>query len=134
MAAVCDLILFADAANFSADGKLNLLGEFNILKTSGAQAILSGVFVARIAGSAADIGSHRFSLRILDADGQLVATSRTLDCPLTPPKVAGMPPRVWINMAMPALQLPAPGVYAFEVYFDDVRQGITAELTVVRIS
>lgn len=128
----CDRILFADAANFSQEGKLNLLGEFNMLQTSGPHALLRGRLVARLTGTAGDIGAHQFSIRILDGDGNLVATSPNLDLNIAASTIPGLPPRIVVNLELPSLALSAPGDYVFEVYVDGARQDHTADLHVVR--
>lgn len=133
MALRSDLLLFADAANFSLEGKLNLLGEFNLLRTTpGQAAVLVGKLVSRFTASIADVGTpHRFSIRILDGNSALVATSPDSPVHLGPSPIPGVPPRGVIIMDLPPLALPAPDSYTVEVYLDGHRQELTAEFHTV---
>jgi hypothetical protein len=71
-----DLAVLADAANLSQEGKLNILGEFNILLSNTAPWTMVGrSLVLRLTGNAGDVGPHTIGFRILDSDRQLVWTS-----------------------------------------------------------
>ena len=54
--------VFADGANLSQEGKLNVLGVFDALAVSGFPSMHPRThFVVRLKGSAEDIGNHRLS-------------------------------------------------------------------------
>lgn len=56
--------LFADAANLSQEGKLNVLGVFDAVQLGGLPAVHPrATLVVRLKGSAADIGNHALTLR-----------------------------------------------------------------------
>ena len=56
--------LFADAANLSQEGKLNILGVFDAVQVATMPTIhLRATLVLRLKGSGADIGRHTVSLR-----------------------------------------------------------------------
>ncbi len=68
------LAALCDAANVSADGKVNILGEFDIIDASSTPAVWPlMVFLAKLKIGQADVGEHSVSLRVLDEDMQLVA-------------------------------------------------------------
>ncbi len=59
--------LFADAANLSQEGKLNVLGVFDALQVGGFPAIHPRThFVLRLNGSMEDIGHHTLTFRWLN--------------------------------------------------------------------
>ena len=56
--------LFADAANLSQEGKLNILGVFDALQVGTLPALHPrATLVVHLKGNALDVGSHRVSLR-----------------------------------------------------------------------
>src|SRR5712664_1287976 len=70
----CQLSALCDAANLSAEGKLNILGEFDTVYAATLPAVWPVmVFLAKIKIGEADIGSHDVHLRVLDEDMNLVA-------------------------------------------------------------
>ena len=129
----CDVLLFADAANFSEDGKLNLLGEFNLIKTTGPEALAKGRLVARIVGNTHDLGAHELILRIRSADGDLLSEIPPLILGLGASRVEAVPPRTWFIADMPPVRLPAPGTYTFELHLDGLRQELVGDIHVARI-
>ena len=71
----CQLAALCDAANMSANGKLNILGEFDTLFTRQVPAVHPCmVFVAKLKSGEADIGAHTFHLRVVDDDMNLVTS------------------------------------------------------------
>ena len=62
--------LFADAANLSQEGKLNILGVFDALQVGSLPALHPrATLVVHLKGSAADVGTHRVSLQWLSPGG-----------------------------------------------------------------
>jgi hypothetical protein len=62
--------LFADAANLSQEGKLNILGVFDALQVGTLPALHPrATLVVHLKGSAADAGNHRVSLQWLSPSG-----------------------------------------------------------------
>src|SRR5215208_5367235 len=62
--------LFADAANLSQEGKLNILGVFDALQVGTLPAMHPrATLVVHLKGSALDVGSHRVTLRWLSPSG-----------------------------------------------------------------
>jgi hypothetical protein len=62
--------LFADAANLSQEGKLNILGVFDALQVGTLPALHPrATLVVHLKGNALDVGAHRVSLRWLSPSG-----------------------------------------------------------------
>jgi len=62
--------LFADAANLSQEGKLNILGVFDALQVGTLPALHPrATLVVHLKGNALDVGSHRVSLRWMSPSG-----------------------------------------------------------------
>jgi hypothetical protein len=62
--------LFADAANLSQEGKLNILGVFDALQVATLPAMHPrATLVVHLKGSVADAGTHRVSLQWLSPSG-----------------------------------------------------------------
>ena len=62
--------LFADAANLSQEGKLNILGMFDALQVGTLPALHPrATLVVHLKGNALDVGAHRVSLRWLSPSG-----------------------------------------------------------------
>ena len=84
--------LFADAANLSQEGKLNILGVFDALQVATLPAIHPRAhLVVHLKGSGVDMGSHTVSFRWLSPSGQeLWNSSGDLNVGAPPPGVAEM--------------------------------------------
>jgi hypothetical protein len=127
-----DLAVFADAANTTADGKINLLGEFNMVHTADLPAALpSATLVLRIVGSAAESGEHRFGLRLRDDDGHLLWTSPDSTLVLPQPQIPGLPVRTALIIEIGPFMFDEFRTYAYEVVVDDRRLG-EVEIHVIR--
>ena len=62
--------LFADAANLSQEGKLNILGVFDALQVGTLPALHPrATLVVHLKGNTLDVGAHRVSLRWLSPSG-----------------------------------------------------------------
>jgi hypothetical protein len=62
--------LFADAANLSQEGKLNILGVFDALQVATLPALHPrATLVVHLKGSASDVGKHRVTLAWLSPSG-----------------------------------------------------------------
>ena len=63
--------LFADAANLSQEGKLNVLGVYDALQVAALPAVHPRAnLVVHMKGSGADVGAHTVSFRWLSPSGQ----------------------------------------------------------------
>src|SRR5687768_18154349 len=68
--------VFADGANLSQEGKLNVLGVFDALQVGGFPSVHPRThFVIRLKGGAADAGEHTLSFRWTSPSGNELWTS-----------------------------------------------------------
>ncbi|MEP6763372.1 MAG: hypothetical protein ABJB66_03625 [Gemmatimonadaceae bacterium] len=78
-------VLFADAANLSQEGKLNVLGVFDAVQVATLPAVHPrATLVVRLKGSAADAGSHALTLRWINPRNNELWSS-TLDIAVNAP-------------------------------------------------
>src|ERR1044071_8828104 len=79
--------LFADAANLSQEGKLNVLGVFDALQVASLPAIHPRAhLVVHLKGTGADMGAHSVAFRWLSPAGQeLWSSSGDLNVGAPPP-------------------------------------------------
>jgi hypothetical protein len=109
--------LFADAANLSQEGKLNVLGVFDALQVATLPAVHPRAhLVVHLKGNSLDVGSHTVALRWLNPSGQeLWSSSGELN--------VGAPPAGIVEMDLPLiaqidLPMDAAGAYVMSVSID----------------
>lgn len=109
--------VFADGANLSQEGKLNVLGVFDALQVGGFPAMHPRThFVLRLKGSLEDIGNHRLTFRwISPADEELWSSDGELNVAPGPNAAFEMDLPV---IAVIDLPLNAPGRYTMRVALD----------------
>ena len=110
--------LFADAANLSQEGKLNILGVFDALQVATLPAVHPRAhLVVHLKGGSLDIGAHRVLLRWLNPQGhELWSSSGELN--------VGVPPAGTQEMDLPLiaqidLPIDAVGAYLMTIAIDD---------------
>lgn len=111
--------MLADAANVTADGKLNILGMFNALQApSFPCAHPQMCLVLRFEASRAEEGKTRtIEIQLSDSDGAKVfSINASL---LVPHGKSGMPIRIDHILAMNGVRFPKPGDYVFNVLIGD---------------
>ena len=68
--------VFADGANLSQEGKLNVLGVFDALAVGGFPAVHPRThFVVRLKGTSEDTGAHRLSFNWVNPSGEILWSS-----------------------------------------------------------
>ena len=114
--------LFADGANISQEGKLNILGVFDAMQVSSFPSVHPRAhLVVRLKGSRSDVGPHQVYLAWRNPEGNDLWTSNgQLDI--------GAPPGGVSEIDMPLiapidLPLDQPGVYTMTVMLDGEMQG-----------
>lgn len=109
--------VFADGANLSQEGKLNVLGVFDALQVGGFPAMHPRThFVLRLKGSLEDTGNHRLAFRwISPADEELWSSDGELTVAPGPNPAFEMDLPV---IAVIDLPLNAPGLYTMRVALD----------------
>jgi hypothetical protein len=113
--------LFADAANLSQEGKLNILGVFDALQVGTLPALHPrATLVVHLKGSAADAGSHRVSLQWLSPSGtELWSSEGELGVASPPPGIVDMDFPLIAQLDLP---LDLPGGYLMRVGLDGATQ------------
>jgi hypothetical protein len=109
--------LFADAANLSQEGKLNVLGVFDALQVASLPAVHPRAhLVVHLKGSGTDTGTHTVSFRWLSPSGtELWSSTGDLNVGAPPPGVAEMdlPLIAQLDLPMDAL-----GAYTMAIAID----------------
>lgn len=110
--------LFADAANLSQEGKLNVLGVFDALQVQSLPAVHPrSHLVVHLKGSPDDVGRHTVTLRWINPQGSELWTS-------TGELNVGQPPAGVLEMDLPLiaqidLPIDSAGAYHMTVSLDD---------------
>jgi hypothetical protein len=109
--------VFADAANLSQEGKLNVLGIFDALHVSGFPSMHPRAhFVVRVKGSAADSGTHQLTFHWLNPhDAELWTSSGELAVEAGPTPALEMDLPI---IAVVDLPLDTAGQYTMSVELD----------------
>src|SRR3954466_3556307 len=114
--------VFADAANLSQEGKLNVLGVFDALQVGALPAMHPRAhLVVHFKGTATDAGRHTVTLRWINPQGSELWTS-------TGELNVGQPPAGVVEMDLPLiaqidLPIDAAGPYRMTVSWDDRQNG-----------
>lgn len=117
--------LFADAANVSQEGKLNILGVFDALHVGQLPSLHPrATFVVRLKAVAEDEGPHGVSLEWVNPAGELLWSSRG-------ELVVGSAPEGADGVDVPLiavvdLPMDVPGIYTMIVAVDDAEAARTA--------
>jgi hypothetical protein len=110
--------LFADGANISQEGKLNILGVFDAVQVGAVPSVHPrATLVVRLKGSSADAGSHLITLRWLNPEGsELWSSTGQLD--VAAPMLAATELDLPI-IASVDLPLDRTGAYTMQIALDD---------------
>lgn len=109
--------LFADAANLSQEGKLNVLGVFDAVHVAALPAVHPrATLVVRLKGTSVDIGNHAMTLRWVNPRGnELWSSTAELGVNAPPGHAAEMDMPVIASIDLP---LDAVGDYAMMIELD----------------
>ena len=113
--------LFADGANLSQEGKLNILGVFDAVQVATMPTIHPrATLVLRLKGTSVDIGRHTVALRWLNPSGtELWSSTGELDVG-SPPALQPTPPEMDLPLiASIDLPLDMPGAYTMQIALDE---------------
>lgn len=127
--------LIAEAANTAADGKLNILGEFNIIISPHfpfTHPSLALVF--RLEADGSEPAEHSFHIRLLDEDNNLVRPVGDGKLVLGPSGYEGLPRRIQGVIPITMATFEKPGTYTFDILVDNERPALISpvELHVVQ--
>jgi hypothetical protein len=110
--------LFADAANISQEGKLNVLGVFDAVHVGGFPSVHPrATLVMRLKGDPGDSGKHVVAMSWTNADGEELWSSSGEVAVGPAPRAAGE--LDFPLIATIDLPLDGPGTYAMEILLDD---------------
>lgn len=114
--------LFADAANLSQEGKLNILGVFDAVHVGQFPALHPrATLVVRLNGTPSDVGEHEMTFRWINPRGsELWSTSAQLAIQPAPHQTGDMDMPVIIQVDLP---LDVIGDYAMRIELDGIRHG-----------
>jgi hypothetical protein len=114
--------LFADAANLSQEGKLNILGVFDAVQVGQLPAIHPRAhLVVRLKGGATDVGVHSVALRWVNPHGvELWSSDGQLDVDGVPSAATEMD---FPLIAAIDLPLDEPGAYTMRIALDQEPRG-----------
>ena len=120
--------LFADAANLSQEGKLNILGVFDALQVGTLPALHPrATLVVHLKGTALDVGAHRVTLKWLSPSGNELWSSEGELGVANPPQ--GVLEMDFPLIAQLDLPLDQSGGYVMRVGLDgDTRAEVTLEV------
>ena len=109
--------VFADGANLSQEGKLNVLGVFDALAVSGFPTLHPRThFVIRLKGSAEDAGSHTLTFNWVNPDDEVLWSSDgEMNVAPGPNPAMDMDLPVIAVIDLPINQ---PGIYSMQVSLD----------------
>lgn len=115
-------ILFADAANISQEGKLNILGVFDAVHAGPLPAVHPrATVVVRLKASAADVGTHPLTLRWINPRGmELWSSTAELAIQQPPVGTAELDMPVIVQLDLP---LDVPGEYRMAAALHDRVEG-----------
>jgi hypothetical protein len=110
--------LFADAANLSQEGKLNVLGVFGAVQVAALPAVHPRAhLVVGLRGGRGDAGAHQVTLQWRNPAGtELWSTAGNLDIALPPGDMAELDLPLIASIDLPIDQ---PGTYTMHVGVDD---------------
>jgi hypothetical protein len=114
--------LFADGANLSQEGKLNILGVFDAMQVATFPSVHPRAhLVVRLKGSRADIGPHRVAFSWKNPEGtELWNSNGQLDIGAPPPAVT----EIDLPLIAPIdLPLDRAGTYTMSILIDGEKQG-----------
>jgi hypothetical protein len=114
--------LFADGANLSQEGKLNILGVFDAMQVATFPSVHPRAhLVVRLKGTRADIGQHRVAFSWKNSEGNELWTSNgQLDIGAPPPAVT----EIDLPLIAPIdLPLDRAGTYTMSILIDGEKQG-----------
>lgn len=111
--------LFADAANLSQEGKLNVLGVFDAVQVATLPTVHPRAhLVLRLKGGRADVGTHTVTLRWVNPEGvELWSTRGDLDIASPPNEVRDMDLPLIASIDLP---IDRTGRFTMTIALDDV--------------
>lgn len=118
--------MLADTANFTAEGKLNIAGEYNSIYARQLPAVLaSTISVVRIEAVGQESGNHVARLEIVAPDNQSVLALLEHSFSFPTPSTSALPERINLLSVLQGLILPVYGRYELRVGVDGKNLDVT---------
>jgi hypothetical protein len=119
---VVSFAMFADGANISQEGKLNILGVFDAVQVGGLPAVHPRAhLIVRLKGTPQDAGTHQVSLRWINPGGvELWASDGQVELAPAPPGVAEVDIPLIASIDLP---LDLAGAYVMRVVVNGQQRG-----------
>ncbi len=119
---IVSFAMFADAANISQEGKLNILGVFDAVQVGGVPAMHPRAhLVVRFKGTPEDIGVHQVSLRWVNPGGvELWSSDGQVELVPPPPGVTEIDIPLIASIDLP---LDLVGGYAMRIFVNGQQRG-----------
>ncbi|MBK8248159.1 MAG: hypothetical protein IPK85_12250 [Gemmatimonadetes bacterium] len=119
---VVSFAMFADGANISQEGKLNILGVFDAVQVGGLPAVHPRAhLIVRFKGTPQDAGTHQVSLRWINPGGvELWASDGQVELTPAPPGVSEIDIPLLASIDLP---LDLAGAYAMRVFVNGQQRG-----------
>jgi hypothetical protein len=110
------LAVLADAANVTADGKLNILGEFNGIFAKSLPVVWPKMFlVLRLDSTPGEGPAHKLVIRVMNEDGKMLNQIADATIRLVDAAIPGAPRRGQYIIGIERAYFPAYGTYSFEI-------------------
>lgn len=112
--------VIADAANVADQGKLNILGEFNQITSTGPPPVIWPMFtlVARLEAPTVEGTQHKVGIDLVDGDGKSILPGR-IEGPIKfSAQGPGRPLRANLIAQLQGMIFPAFGTYEFHIIVD----------------
>ena len=114
------LAVLADAANTTAEGKLNLLGEFNVIFATSVPCTWPRMFlVLKLETDPGEGGHHNLRIRVIDQDGRPVTQDILGEVDFGERFRPGLPLSGTLIFEIRGASFQNLGTYEFEVYVGD---------------
>ena len=112
--------ILADAANVAMDGKLNILGEFNVLNAAEFPAVWPRMFLVLKVESELmdDRDRYEFRMRMIDEDGARIGGEIVNQFGFAGPTVPGTPRTAPMIIEIRNSVFEKPGTFEFQVLID----------------
>jgi hypothetical protein len=119
---IVSFAMFADAANISQEGKLNILGVFDAVHVGSVPAMHPRAhLVVRFKGTPHDVGVHGVSLRWINPAGsELWSSDGQVELAPPPPGVSEIDIPLIASIDLP---LDVAGTYAMRLFIDGQQRG-----------
>jgi len=110
------LAVLADAANLTPEGKLNILGEFNLIWAASVPLTWSRMFlVLKLESDPGEASEQRIKIRLIDSDAKPVSENLEGQIRFGPRFRPGVPLCAPVILEFRNAVLPRHGTYEFEV-------------------